>query len=328
MTGDWRTSEERSTSFMLRLIIWLAINLRRALVRPILYPTVFYFLLTSPSSRAASFNYLRRVLLRKPTWRDHWRHFFAFASCTLDRIFLLGRKASQLSVDAVWSPDIRAVLDRSPGCLLLAAHFGSREVLRLTPPPPATSDTIEGLVRVTNAIRPDSNPLPTAILMDRSQGRMITELFDNLDPQLAITVIDATERGPQLVLKLKEAVQQGRMVCITADRVASGEGSVPVQFLGGDAHFAEGPWILAGALRVPVILGFGIYRGGNRYESHFELFAESVVLPRQNRGAAIENYAQRYALRLEHYARLAPYNWFNFYDFWPAADPHRTSRAH
>jgi len=25
---------------------------------------------------------------------------------------------------------------------------------------------------------------------------------------------------------------------------------------------------------------------------------------------------QRYAERLEHYARLAPYNWFNFYPFW------------
>jgi predicted LPLAT superfamily acyltransferase len=25
---------------------------------------------------------------------------------------------------------------------------------------------------------------------------------------------------------------------------------------------------------------------------------------------------QRYADRLEHYCRLAPYNWFNFHDFW------------
>jgi predicted LPLAT superfamily acyltransferase len=25
---------------------------------------------------------------------------------------------------------------------------------------------------------------------------------------------------------------------------------------------------------------------------------------------------QRYADRLEYFARLAPYNWVNFYDFW------------
>jgi Predicted acyltransferase len=25
---------------------------------------------------------------------------------------------------------------------------------------------------------------------------------------------------------------------------------------------------------------------------------------------------RRYAARLEHYCREAPFNWFNFYDFW------------
>ena len=34
------------------------------------------------------------------------------------------------------------------------------------------------------------------------------------------------------------------------------------------------------------------------------------------RSAAIEQLLRRYAERLEHYCRLAPYNWFNFYDFW------------
>jgi predicted LPLAT superfamily acyltransferase len=30
----------------------------------------------------------------------------------------------------------------------------------------------------------------------------------------------------------------------------------------------------------------------------------------------IEQALKRYAQRLEHYCRMAPYNWFNFYDFW------------
>ena len=31
---------------------------------------------------------------------------------------------------------------------------------------------------------------------------------------------------------------------------------------------------------------------------------------------AVRRWMQRYAARLEHYCRQAPYNWFNFYDFW------------
>jgi predicted LPLAT superfamily acyltransferase len=39
-------------------------------------------------------------------------------------------------------------------------------------------------------------------------------------------------------------------------------------------------------------------------------------LDRSKRDAVIRECAARYAQRLEHYCRLAPYNWFNFYDFW------------
>ena len=71
--------------------------------------------------------------------------------------------------------------------------------------------------------------------------------------------------------------------------------TVEVDFLGGRARLPVGPWQLAHALQVPVILGFGVYHGGNRYTAHFELFAESLRLPRENREAAIIECAQRYA---------------------------------
>jgi predicted LPLAT superfamily acyltransferase len=101
-----------------------------------------------------------------------------------------------------------------------------------------------------------------------------------------------------------------------ADRVREGGRAVPVQFFGRTAQLPAGPWLLAATLKVPVILAFGLYRGGARYELQFELFAERIDAPRDRRDTAIAAYVQRYAARLEHYARSAPYNWFNFYDFW------------
>jgi predicted LPLAT superfamily acyltransferase len=69
-------------------------------------------------------------------------------------------------------------------------------------------------------------------------------------------------------------------------------------------------------MRCPVILFFGLYRGGNRYEIYFEHFADVIVLERDRRAEETQLWMQRYAERLEYYARLAPYNWFNFYPFW------------
>jgi len=40
------------------------------------------------------------------------------------------------------------------------------------------------------------------------------------------------------------------------------------------------------------------------------------VLERGARQEAAREYAARYAQRLEHYARSAPDNWFNFFEFW------------
>ena len=89
-------------------------------------------------------------------------------------------------------------------------------------------------------------------------------------------------------------------------------------FLGAPASFPTGPYLLAAALGCPVYLGFGLYHEPNRYALYCEPFAERVVLPRATRAEAVRDHVARYAARLEHFCRLAPYNWFNFYDFWSA----------
>lgn len=307
MAEDWRKQAERSSPFMLRIIVYLALHMPRALVRLILYPTVGYFMLSGGTSRTASLQYLRRVLRRAPVWRDVWRHFFAFASCTLDRILVLAGRTALLQIEIHRPPEVTALVARQPGCILLVAHFGMTEAMRV--------------------IGATKRQLPLSILLDREHGRMLTELLERLNPQLAAHVIDASERGPQLALRLKEALEAGRMVCLMADRVTEGEGFAVADFLGAPARFAESPWLLAHALRVPVILGFGVYCGGNRYATHFEIFAEQVALPRQGRHKALAEYAQRYAARLEHYVHEAPYNWFNFYDYWLSAAPHAEPSA-
>jgi predicted LPLAT superfamily acyltransferase len=69
-------------------------------------------------------------------------------------------------------------------------------------------------------------------------------------------------------------------------------------------------------LGAPIVLFFGLYGGGNRYDVYFENFWPGEVVEREVRDAQVQVWTQRYADRLAYYARLAPYNWFNFYDYW------------
>ncbi len=119
------------------------------------------------------------------------------------------------------------------------------------------------------------------------------------------------------MLKVEESLGRGELVGMLVDRSLEGKGHhLRCDFLGEPAAFPLGPFRIAAAVRRPIIMMVGLYRGGRRYEIHFELLADFTGLPRTARAEAVRRALRGYVARLEHYCRIAPYNWFNFYDFW------------
>ena len=116
--------------------------------------------------------------------------------------------------------------------------------------------------------------------------------------------------------EMENAIERGELVAMLADRTLTKSRSADVNFLGARARFPTGPYLLASVLKCPVYLVFGLHRPPNRYDLYCEPFSEQIRLPRRSRDDALRDQAQRFAERLEHYCRLAPDNWFNFYDFW------------
>jgi predicted LPLAT superfamily acyltransferase len=118
------------------------------------------------------------------------------------------------------------------------------------------------------------------------------------------------------MLRVKDCLDRGEAVAMLADRT-QGEGrAIAAPFLGAPARFPAGPLRTATILQVPVFLFFALYRGPRRYDIHFELLAERIDNAPAARAEALAAGVRRFAARLESFAREAPYNWFNFYDFW------------
>jgi predicted LPLAT superfamily acyltransferase len=59
-----------------------------------------------------------------------------------------------------------------------------------------------------------------------------------------------------------------------------------------------------------------LYLGGNRYQLHFVPLVDFSDTLRDERDAAIAGAMQVYADCLTRFCRQAPYNWFNFFNFW------------
>ena len=296
MSQGWQAQRERGTRLSIQLLAWILRHLGRPVARVVLWPLSFYFLLTGSDARRASRKYLRRVLDREPTRADLLRHFHCFASVALDRALLPADHGRRLRIDIHRADRVRELVESGQPCLVMVAHLGSFEVLRVT--------------------GTQTHHLPLRILLDRQIGARVTALLEELDPGLTDSIIDATQHGPSLVLALRDALNDGYSVGVMADRLRNSEPSVAVEFLGGTARIPSSPWVLASVLRVPVLVAFGIYHGRNRYSAHFDLLYESVNLPRGQRDQALREMAQGYADLLQQRVREAPYNWFNFYDYW------------
>ncbi|MBV8665947.1 MAG: acyl-CoA synthetase [Burkholderiaceae bacterium] len=289
----WLAQRERGSPLAMQALAWVTLKFGRPFGRLFLPPICLYFIVFSVAGRRSSRDYLRRVLGRAPGWRDVLRHYHAFASTVHDRLYLLSGQYRYFDVRVQGFAEAEALM-RGRGCILLGSHLGSFEVLRTL-----------GMY---------TQDLTINVLMHEDNANKINGVLHSLNPDIKPRVIPMGQ--PDTLLKVQECLERGEIVGMLGDRTFSSDKQVHCQFLGGEVALPQGPLAVAALLGVPVVLFFGLYRGGRRYDLHFEVFETETAVPRAERSARIAQWVQRYADRLAHYCRLAPYNWFNFYPYW------------
>jgi predicted LPLAT superfamily acyltransferase len=291
----WLTAQERGAVTGIRLVFVLARLFGRAPARLFLRVVALWYVLMDGAARSASRGWLTRVYGRPASFWECYRHILCFARVTLDRVFLLMDAHDTFTVNRTGSHYLAALSRAKRGAVLVGAHLGSFEAMR------------------AGAERED---FPINIVGHFENARMINALLSELNPRASARVLHVGKDPIGFATQARDCIAAGEMVAILADRVGLNDKQVVVRFMGGDAAFPTGPFLLAHALKCPVYLVFGLYFEPNRYELFCEPFAEQLDLPRGDRQNALRAVVQRYAERLEHYARMAPDNWFNFYDFW------------
>ena len=301
----WQSRPEGGGHFAIWLIINITLYGGRWIGRACLYPITLYFYLRRTPERRASQQYLQRVFGRPASLFQVFHHIHFFAATIMDRVFFLARGEKPFEIETQGLEQLDQCLSEGKGLLILGSHQGSFEALR----------TI-GARRSGMTLR---------VLLDKQKTPAMTELLEALAPEVGACVIDAAQDGVSAALAMYEVCRQGGVVAMLADRGRGNEVLRRTTFLGASAPFPISPWLMAHTLQVPVMLCFGLYMGGNRYRLVFEPFAERVQIPRHQREQALDTLIARYAQRVEHYIHVAPYNWFNFYDFWQqdaaAAEP-------
>lgn len=99
---------------------------------------------------------------------------------------------------------------------------------------------------------------------------------------------------------LNQALDEGQIVSMPADRLWGSNKRVRTTFFGAEASFPRGAFALAKAKEVPLLAVFVMKESARRYH----IFVHHV--------ANVEDYAAV----LEQTLRRYPTQWFNYYDFW------------
>ena len=310
----WARQQEVKGLWGMRLMLLVWRLLGRKAFTLLLYPVVGVYWLTAATARRASQQWITRAReqlaarqMPIPPTLTSYRHFLRFGEAMLDKI-ASWRGELQFGRDVVFAAGAEEMLNISDprGKLLLASHLGDVEACRALAQLQG-SKTINALVFSENAQR-------------------FKQIMAEMAPQAGLNLMPVTDIGPETAMLLQEKLDRGEWIAIVGDRIAvnpqrGGEWRVCwSRFMGQDAPFPQGPFILAAILRCPVNLIFAL-RQQDKLRIYCEPFADPLLLPRADRQQALQQCIDRYAERLEHYALQSPLDWFNFFDFWRLPDP-------
>ena len=290
MSQAWLAQRERGTLGAMRLIAWITQHCGYQAGRALLHPICLYFIVFSRKARRASKDYLRRVLGRSPRWRDVYRHYHTFASTILDRVLLLTGRSGDFDLRVSGADVVAQALAQRRGLLLIGAHVGSFE-----------------LCRIAGA---DRAGLVVNVVMHEANADKITTWMRETSPERMPNVI--APGRPDTMLRIRDALARGEIVAMLGDRPIGRTTTRTVRFLDAPTEVPTGPLRLALAVDVPVVLFFGLYRAPRCYD----LFFERMAIGAGDHQARLAALVDAFVARVEAHTRAAPYNWFNFYDFW------------
>ncbi len=220
------------------------------------------------------------------------RNIYFFGQTLIDKVAVLTGAGSRLSFEEEGVENLEALAAAGSGGLIVSAHLGNWEVAG------------HMLRRVGVTIN---------VLMYDGEAEQLKALMAQYEQKRSFNIIYVRENLSH-VYEVSAALRRGELVCLHADRFRPGNRTMTRRFLGEDAHFPAGPFMLASKLRAPVCFVFAFKETTFHY--HFKGWAAKTYEGRGTSGA--ERMLDDFTALLEEQLRLYPDQWFNYYDFWQA----------
>lgn len=313
-TTHWADNKEVvKSSLPLKFTLLLIKMIPGFILRIVIYLVSFFFFLFTPKARKAARIYQHHLKEftngATPKVIRSYPQILSFAFCIVEKMEgWLGKiKFSQIEYQ---NDDIDSILDdlrRGQGCLLLTSHLGNMELMR------SLNDNNEKLV---------GRYVPVYVIMDTKISPQFTETLNSINGKVGVNIIDSSEIGPDSMVTLMDAIEAGAMVVIAGDRTSAQnrEKVIKQSFLGEEAPFPYGVFLIPFLLKAPVYYMFGMREKISIFKPNYKFHIEKSKIDfncgRAKREEMIKECCKEFAEKLEKYAAMYPFQWYNFFNFW------------
>lgn len=297
----------------LKFLLWLMKHMPFGFVHLCCYPVSFFYVIFAKNARTFARQY--QLQLKEYTGGEipkkisPWRQIFAFSLCVVEKMegWLNKYNYENLIKHDDDLNTILAQLDRGEGAFVIGSHLGNMELLRSI-----SSLNTSGIDRHVDV---------TAIMeMDGTQ--QFNNMLKSINQNAKMNLIASKDITPDTVEFLQEQIAKGGLVFVAGDRTSAGtrNRTIRKKFLGKEAEFPYGVFLLASLINAPVYYIFGLRDKTVTVSNKNHMFIEKSVIDfncnRTERQKRIDELCDEYIGKLEKYIKLYPYQWYNFYDYW------------
>ncbi len=284
--ADWK-GKTRGSLLGFRIFVWLLRNFGLKGAYSLLYLVVPYFVPFAPAGTKTLFELYHRRL-GMGFWTsiaNIFRNYFALGKSLIDRVAIKSGFGEKFTYVHEYTSNIDALIAEGKGGFLLSAHLGNWDI--------AGYFMQKGRSKVNIVMYDEEHQKIKQYLEDSSNGQSLN----------IIPIKDDFSH----IIAIKNALSNGEIITMHADRFRELNRTVTMNFLEREALFPQGPFLLAAKFKAPVSFVFCVRES----EFHYHLFASEGKVYE-----SVEAVAEAYRLSLEEKVKRYPLHWNNYYDFW------------
>lgn len=268
------------------IFAWVLRHLGLGAAYTLLAFVVVYFIPFAPKGTSAAWRYSRKILnkniLQSTTFL--FRSYFAFGKCIIDKFAINAGMTDSYEFEFESLEAFLDAFNAGKGLISIGAHFGNWAA-------GAPFFRKYGVI-------------PNIVMYDNEHQEIKKVLEENKVSGHEYNIIPVRPDSLDHVFGIMQALDRGELVSFQGDRYINSDKLIDREFMGHEAKFPAGPFLLASRMKSPVFFYLAIRMPGRKYRF---VFCEADKA---------KDIISQYVALLENYLGQYPEQWYNYYDFW------------